>query len=97
MASKKRKRSALSPHPNRGPPKQATAEETVQKSGRNICSLFFPVHSSLLAVQKATKQGLPDQHVRAKILLEELVKLGNHVEYLASEPGMTEDDRVSFW
>ena len=60
-------------------------------------SLFFPVHSSLVAVQKATKQGFPDRHARAKILLEELVKLGNHVEYLASEPGMTEDDRTSFW
>lgn len=69
----------------------------VGRSRLDMWNLFFPVQWSLIAIQHATKEGLPDKHARAKVLREEIVKLGKHVEHLASEPGMTEDDRLSFW
>lgn len=97
MPSKKRKRSARSPQPRRDLLRLAPAGNMLRQSGLDHWQLFLPVQSSLTAVQKATKQGLPDNHARAKVLREELVKLGNHVEHLASEPGMNEGDRISFW
>lgn len=96
-ASKKRKRSSLSPHPRRHLLKQATADATVQRYGWTLWDLFFPVQSSLVAVQTLPKPGLPDKCTHAEALRKELVKLGRHVEHLALEPGMTEDDRKSFW
>ncbi len=49
--------------------------------------LFKPVEGSLDAVRGATKDGVPDKVKRAKLLREELVKIGDFVKNLvASEP-----------
>ena len=60
-------------------------------------SLFRPVRDSLKAVQGATKEGVPDKVVRAKLLREELVKIGDHVSELASDPDGNEVNINSFW
>ena len=60
--------------------------------------LFTPVRGSLTAVQGATKEGVRDKHARAKILREELVKIGNFVTNLVSEDSTTsEADEASYW
>ena len=64
---------------------------------RLLWKLFGPVKPSLLAVKGATKEGVRDKHTRAKILREELVKIGSHVEDLVSDPETTEGDEASFW
>ena len=60
--------------------------------------VFGPVQPSLLAVQGATKEGVRDKHTRARILREELVKIGNHVADLVSSDANTkEDEEASYW
>ena len=81
-----------SPH-HRGPIDDS--EMTVR---RFILRLFTPVRGSLTAVQGATKEGVRDKHARAKILREELVKIGNFVTNLVSEDSTTsEADEASYW
>ena len=64
---------------------------------RLLWKLFGPVKPSLLAVKGATKEGVRDKHTRAKILREELVKIGSPVEELVSDPETPEGDEASFW
>ena len=60
--------------------------------------LFKPVQGSLDAVRGATKDGVPDKVRRAKLLREELVKIGDFVKNLVAAE-KTHDDSIeaSFW
>lgn len=80
-----------SPHHHR------QSNDNAPKISRLIWKLFGPVKPSLLAVQGATKEGVRDKHTRARILREELVKIGKHVADLISDPDTTEEDEASFW
>lgn len=84
----------LSPHNHRRSNDNAPNERRVNSL---MWKLFTPVRPSLRAVQGATKEGVPDKHTRAKLLREELVKIGNHVSSLGADPDTTEDDQTSFW
>ena len=76
---------------------QSTSNDNAPTVNRLLWKLFGPVKPSLLAVKGATKEGVRDKHTRAKILREELVKIGSHVEDLVSDPETTETDEASFW
>ena len=40
---------------------------------------------------------MPDEQTRQKVLEQELMTLGNHVELLISEQDTTEEDKDCFW
>lgn len=72
--------------------------DNAPKINRLTWRLFGPVQPSLLAVQGATKELVRDKHTRARILREELVKIGNHVADLVSSDATTnEEDEALFW
>ena len=73
------------------------SNDNAPKVNRLLWKLFGPVKPSLLQVKHATKEGVRDKHARAKILREELVKIGSHVADLISDPDSNEDDEASFW
>ena len=66
------------------------------KVNQLMWKLFAPVHGSLKAVQGATKEGAPDRHVRAKVLREEIVQIGDFIRDMAGED---EEDSLetSYW
>ena len=66
------------------------------KVDKLMWKLFAPVHGSLRAVQGATKEGVPDKVARAKVLREEIVKIGNHVANLVND-GDEDGLETSFW
>lgn len=80
-----------SPHHHR------QTNDSAPKVSRLLWKLFTPVRPSLTAVQGATKEGFRDKLVRARILREELVKIGNHVADLITDPETTNEDEASFW
>ncbi len=80
-----------SPHVSR------QSNDSAPKVNRLLWKLFGPVKPSLLLVKGATKEGVRDKHTRARILREELVKIGSHVADLVSDPETNEDDEASFW
>ena len=81
--------------------RRSTERETNgTKVDKLIWKLFVPVHGSLKAVQGATKEGVPDKVARAHLLRIELVKIGDHVAELTSDPDPSEHDEgleTSFW
>ena len=59
--------------------------------------LFAPVKESLKAVQGATKELIPEKPIRAKILRAELIKIGDHVTSLLTDPETSRGDEDLFW
>lgn len=61
--------------------------------------LFKPVEGSLEAVRGATKDGVPDKVKRAKLLREELVKIGDFVKNLVASESKSDPNSMegSFW
>ena len=77
--------------------RRSNEHEAAPRVNSLMWRLFAPVKGSMRAVQSATKQEMPDKVARAKVLRVELVKIGNHVVDLCSDPDTTTDDQTSFW
>lgn len=97
-----------SPHHHRRSTDHANHDGTADSNHTKLMKLLFkPVGASLEAVKGATKDGVPDKVKRAKLLREELVKIGDFVKNLVaseaksdskSDPKSLDDSmEASFW
>lgn len=83
--------------PHHSPHRPGQSKPSAHKIDDLLWRVFSPVRLSLRAVQGATKDGVPDKRTRARVLREELVKIGDHVADLVKDPITTEAEKAGFW
>ena len=91
MAYKKREYSGVSSQDYSTPHKEQPFNDEDEQYDREVCKRIRSAQSTLEAIQKATKEQLPDSSVRTNILNERLLESGNYVERMAIEPAMSEE------